>query len=459
MNKMNKLILGLIIFLLVFTSISFILLLSCNNTVPRELKGVILRNNNINTGPQYRTLYWNLKKPLNLEYKLSLNSDFYSARLFDNTNEIPLSFTIRKRTETNFIIEISYSESLNLFESKDLTLTIYTNNQKGLLENMHLIIDTNKPKVTIIKTSPQIIRGGCALLIFKIDDFSPLDVYIQDDENIKFYAQPFNKNGYYIGLTEWNVHKFKFSANLHAIDKAGNFSIVKIPLVTKNIDYKISKIDVKDNFVSEKKNEIHAILSNIPTNALEKYQYIIQTLQSKSVVSIKDLTSIRMTGFLSNFIMNPFKPIKNPKVSSDFGEYRIFKYKDTVVREDYHLGIDLFDIEQTKIDLQNSGIIGFSGYNGSSGNLILIHHGLGLYSVYMHCSQMFFKAGDTVGPGDIIGRTGQTGYALGDHLHFGMILQGYYVNPKEWMNSLWIQSNIQQVIDDALFLIVNESGS
>ncbi len=79
--------------------------------------------------------------------------------------------------------------------------------------------------------------------------------------------------------------------------------------------------------------------------------------------------------------------------------------------------------------------------------MLLISHGLGIYSLYAHCSHLLVKKGEFVNSGSRIAKTGETGYALGDHLHFSIIIQGRYVNPSSWMSAGWLKENINKLID------------
>jgi len=79
----------------------------------------------------------------------------------------------------------------------------------------------------------------------------------------------------------------------------------------------------------------------------------------------------------------------------------------------------------------------------------MIDHGLGLYTLYGHCSQLLVKEGDEVSAGQTIAKTGTSGLALGDHLHFGMLVQGIEVRPVEWFDGKWIKTNIDDVFKSA----------
>ena len=90
----------------------------------------------------------------------------------------------------------------------------------------------------------------------------------------------------------------------------------------------------------------------------------------------------------------------------------------------------------------NSGRVVFSGNLGIYGNMVGIDHGLGCMSLYSHLSERLVDVGEVVDKGRTIGKTGSTGLALGDHLHFGILVGGMEVNPLEWLDPKWIRDNI-----------------
>jgi murein DD-endopeptidase MepM/ murein hydrolase activator NlpD len=105
---------------------------------------------------------------------------------------------------------------------------------------------------------------------------------------------------------------------------------------------------------------------------------------------------------------------------------------------------------------QNGGKVVHADYNGLYGNMPMIDHGLGLYTIYGHCSSINVSNGDVISPNTELAHTGTSGYAMGDHLHFGVLVQGVEVRPEEWMDKQWIQLNIYDIIQEAK-KIINKS--
>ena len=100
-----------------------------------------------------------------------------------------------------------------------------------------------------------------------------------------------------------------------------------------------------------------------------------------------------------------------------------------------HKGVDLAAPYGTAILASASGIVTTSTHSNSAGNYIVIAHGNGLSTVYMHCSSLLVSVGDNVEQGEIIAKVGSTGYSSGNHLHFGVIQNGNYVDPLGYISN------------------------
>src|SRR5690606_24286643 len=117
-------------------------------------------------------------------------------------------------------------------------------------------------------------------------------------------------------------------------------------------------------------------------------------------------------------------------------------YQGRAVDEQDHVGFDLSVVQRYPIEAANSGRVIYADYFGIYGNTVLIDHGAGLVSLYAHMSSIEVAAGDAVQTGQVLGRSGATGLAGGDHLHFGLFLHGVPVNPIEWWDGQWIEDHV-----------------
>ena len=99
-----------------------------------------------------------------------------------------------------------------------------------------------------------------------------------------------------------------------------------------------------------------------------------------------------------------------------------------------HKGVDLAAPYGSAILASASGVVTTSTYSKSAGNYIVLAHGSGMSTVYMHASALLVSVGETVEQGEVIAKLGSTGYSSGNHLHFGVIKNGTYVNPLNYIS-------------------------
>ena len=137
-----------------------------------------------------------------------------------------------------------------------------------------------------------------------------------------------------------------------------------------------------------------------------------------------------------------FHAFSNNAVESAFADQRTYIYKGKEVDQQVHLGFDLASFAGTPIVAANRGKVLFADELGIYGNCVIIDHGMGVQSLYAHLSSIDVKAGQTVEKEQTLGRSGMTGLAGGDHLHFTMLVNGHMVNPVEWWDSHWIEDRI-----------------
>lgn len=142
-----------------------------------------------------------------------------------------------------------------------------------------------------------------------------------------------------------------------------------------------------------------------------------------------------------------FNQLRNSKVGATFADQREYLLDGNVVDNQYHLGYDLSVTKKYPVPASNSGVVVFAEHLGIYGNTVVVDHGMGIMSLYSHLSSMNVNVGDSVGKKDIVGRTGTTGLAVGDHLHFGVYVQGVPVRPLEWWDAKWIKDNISYKVN------------
>jgi len=407
--------------------------------------------------------YWNLKKPLHVTLEDASGIKSYRVVLKTSKGETTLIHEQPLALDKKIEIEVAPPRGSTTIKDKTISIIIQAKdsskwnllNGNEIIKSYKFTIDKKRPKVAIINNSYKIQRGGSALVIFKVDDENLDDIYILSNHNKHFKAEPFYQEGYYIALLAWPVQDGGFKATVVATDLAGNVTKRYVPLYLKDKKYKISKITLSDRFL---KGKIYDLADEFEEtqgvdDKLEQFKIINEDVRAKNEKLIHKLTSVVPQEMISDFKITPMYPLKNAAVVAHFGDHRKYYYNGKFISEAYHLGLDLASHAMAPIKTQNGGTVVYADYNGLYGNMPVLSHGLGLYTLYGHCSSLEVSEGEEVPPNATIAKTGKSGYAMGDHLHFGVLVQGIEVRPQEWMDKQWIKLNIDDIIESAKKII------
>ncbi|MGG7047608.1 MULTISPECIES: M23 family metallopeptidase [unclassified Campylobacter] len=410
------------------------------------------------------TIYWNLRSPVQINIQDDSGVKFVRVSMSDGQNEINMLNQILETPLKNFDLNLTFPKTgffSNKKDSYDMNIEVvdiskwnfFSGNKEK--KNVKVIVDTTKPDLYILSNSYAITKGGSAVVVFKVADNDLKEVYVQTDYGKKFAVTPFYKDGYYAALVVWPAARENFRAEVVARDSAGNENRSYIRYFLQNFKYKSSTIELRDNFIDGKVTELTELYAKDPQSLgrLEKMRFINETLRDSNEQSIAAVTSKIPTDQISNFSLQTFYPLRNGKKVADFADHRFYTYNGEQISESWHMGIDFASVAQAPIVSSNDGEVVFAQENGIYGQNIVIDHGFGLYSLYAHCSSMSVKVGDRVTSGQQIGTTGISGLALGDHLHFGIIVQGEEVRPQQWMDKKWIKDNVTSVLDAAKAMI------
>jgi murein DD-endopeptidase MepM/ murein hydrolase activator NlpD len=141
----------------------------------------------------------------------------------------------------------------------------------------------------------------------------------------------------------------------------------------------------------------------------------------------------------------PFLQMRNSMVTSRFAEHRTYSLKGEKISEAIHYGFDLAVTKGAPVEAANRGRVLFADDLGIYGNCVILDHGLGLASLYGHLAQIDVEPGQLVEKGARLGRSGHTGLAGGDHLHFAILVGETYVDPVEWWDAKWVREKVDEM--------------
>ena len=137
-------------------------------------------------------------------------------------------------------------------------------------------------------------------------------------------------------------------------------------------------------------------------------------------------------------------------MESGFADQRTYIYQGRDVDQQVHLGFDLASTSRGAGPcLERRPHRASPSSSASTATASIVDHGLGLQSLYAHLSSIGVKVGDTVTQGQELGRSGTTGLAGGDHLHFTMLLGGHAVTPVDWWSQQWVQDRVLRKLREA----------
>ena len=416
-----------------------------------------------------KTGFWNLRDKLEINIKDESGIKFYKiviindgkAKILDKKEFLPVE------AKKDLTIDVKLPEFYPI-KGKNIIIKIQTvDNSKWNYfagneanKEISLIIDTTSPNTEIIHNNYAMRRGGSGIAIVKVEDENLDKAYIQITERDKpqnfkiLKLTPFYKKGYFISLLAWPYNYKTFSADLVAIDKAGNISKSHIPIRWLRVKYPKAKIKISDKFIKQVAIPLLQKMGmNIPNDPVEIFKKINEDVRKISEEKLYKVTNIILDKKINSFYIKAFKPMKGYAKKADFGEMRTYYYKGENISFAVHKGLDIASYRHAKIYASNKGKVIYEGFNGIYGNTLAMYHKLGLVSIYSHCSGFNVANNTEVSRGSLIARTGATGAVFGDHLHFGIYIQGIPVQPLEWMDSHWIKDNITKVIIKAKRII------
>ncbi len=352
--------------------------------------------------------------------------EIYQAKLSEPSKEI--SFTLRVK-ETGL---------------KDGNARLYLELSSGFLQSrsysFDALVDTISPRFSLISYLSSPTLGGTSAIKIRTEEEVGAFVLIGQYE---YRLYPLG-DGYYFGLFPIRLDQQDLnSITIVVKDKAGNRTQQTLSLKVRSVKFKEDKITIDDNFINR---VIYPLLGEEGKGLepLQAFKRVNELWRQRDMARLQEIGRKSEPRVLWE---GAFLQLPKSKVLAGYGEIRHYYYNGQKVSESRHMGFDFASVERAQVPASNSGVVVFTGDLGIYGNTVVIDHGMGLMSLYGHLSEVGVKEGQYVKKGEVIGRTGKTGLALGDHLHFGILVQGYEVNPLQWLDSKWIRDNILSVLE------------
>jgi murein DD-endopeptidase MepM/ murein hydrolase activator NlpD len=301
-----------------------------------------------------------------------------------------------------------------------------------------LLIDTRPPQLSVLGGPHYINRGGAGLVVLLANEDIPVNGIKVGDAFFPGSAAGRNRVPVYFALPLDAPSDAAFSAS--AEDIAGNRVLLPFHPNIKAKTPKSDKINLTDKFLG---NVVPYFKSLDPALQGTDLEIFLAVNRKQRGLDYEQIQKICADSAPQPLWSGPFLRLPNSKPMAAFGDHRTYLYRGREIDRQTHLGVDLASTQQCPVPAANAGRVVFSGPLGIYGLTIVLDHGCGLFSMYSHLSRAEVEVKKEVAKGDILGRSGSTGMAGGDHLHFAMLVRGIFVNPVEWWDAHWIRDNIE----------------
>ncbi len=277
-------------------------------------------------------------------------------------------------------------------------------------------IDLTPPKVEILAATRYVSPGGVQLVAFRVSDAQRTDVTVGQRAFPSFAYGPPDKGARVALVALPYDHAAGTPIAITARDEAGNVAARGVPGQLKPRAFPRDTIKISDAFLQIKVPEL--LPQRPPSQPLLDAFLVINREQRKQA----------------------------------------YVYEGRAVDTQVHYGYDLASTKQSPVPAANAGVVAFAGPLTIYGNVVILDHGLGLQTLYAHLSSIEVKVGDRVTKGQELGRTGATGLAIGDHLHFEVLVSGVSVTPLEWWDAKWIRDRVNRPLKEAGLPEIGNAG-
>jgi murein DD-endopeptidase MepM/ murein hydrolase activator NlpD len=309
-------------------------------------------------------------------------------------------------------------------------------------------VDLTPPTVELRSATGYLKHAGAGLVVYRVSGASRSGVQVGPE--------------FFPGTTglaqDAAVHVALFSVpwsgpqvapQVVAEDEAGNQRVVAVSVTFLPMRFPKDTIKITEPFLARKVPELAPQTPGnaTPEQLLEAFLRVNRDGRKAAEAKIREVS--RQSASPKPLWQAAFRQQTNTQVFANFPEERTYVFDGRAVDTSWHLGIDLASRKQSPIEASNAGRVAFTGANGIYGNMVVLDHGLGLATLYGHLSEIAVKVGQTVARGEALGRSGETGLAGGDHLHFAVLVHGVYTNPLEWWDEHWIRDRIAKPLVDA----------
>lgn len=366
----------------------------------------------------------------------------------DNKSQILADDNIPSRGTKEKVLQLTIDTAALKLHDGPATINV-TAKDFALFKNQTILsiavkIDTVPPQISILNPANYVNQGGTGFIVYRISKPAVAGGIYVNDYFTPGYALMIDSKPTYVAYfaVPLDASKAKTRFTIFARDDAGNEAKATLPCVIREKTFRVDKMSLNENFLQQKMSEFQTAVPTLKDKTLpEVFIYVNSQMRNDNFQTIQ---TICQKSASERLWRGAFLRMRNASTLSLFGDKRYYMADGKVVAESLHIGVDLASTARAAIHAANNGFVVFTGALGIYGNTVIIDHGLGLFSLYGHLSSIETVVGKNVKKEKLIGHSGLSGLAGGDHLHFSIIVGGQFVNPLEWWDPHWIEDNINR---------------
>ncbi len=329
--------------------------------------------------------------------------------------------------------------------ARDYSWRGFFRGNKTLLE-LPVAIDVKPPVIAVLTRMHNVNQGGAGLVVYRLSETCPVSGVQVGDHFYPGYSGYFKDPAVHLALFALAYDQGADTPIfIQGADAAGNLSQSGFTKHIKAKKFRQDTIRLSDSFLERKMPEFEVTVNDTANPLLAKFLKINGDMRRANAETIQGITRVSDPKL---HWQGAFARMQNAQRMAGFADHRDYQYQGKGVDKQVHLGMDLAGMGLDEVQAANGGKVVFADVLGIYGQTVIVDHGFGLFSLYSHMSRIDAVADALVKKGDLLGQTGTTGMAGGDHLHFSMLINGVFVNPIEWWDGSWIKNNITQKLDD-----------
>ena len=315
-------------------------------------------------------------------------------------------------------------------------------------KEVEIVIDSTPPRISVLSRQHNLQQGGSGLVVYRLSEPCKKHGVRVGDNFFPGYSGYFDDDDVYHAFFALKHDQNRDTdIRLEAYDRAGNRGQSGFQHYIQDRSFPSDDMNLSDDFMRRVLPEFYSV-QGFPAEGsrLEQFLFVNQDLRREN-----DGKILSLAGQSDDAVHweGDFMALPRAQRMAGFADHRTYIYEGNTVDRQVHMGVDLASLRHAPVPAANSGRVMLVDWIGIYGDTVVIDHGSGVLSLYSHLSSVDVSEGEFVARGDTIGQTGTTGLAVGDHLHFSMIVGGVFVNPYEWWDARWIENNIVAKLESA----------